>query len=74
MSFNLFDQLADADVPPVPADLDRQVHQRVNDSLLALQFVDLFCRAMPFALLHFAVALIGLIRCTLFGEIPNDRR
>ena len=65
---NLLEQLADLEVPPPPAQFDRQLHQRVNRSLLVWQLVDLVVSAMPWAMLHFARALVGLITFTVTGR------
>ena len=75
---NLLEQLADLEVPPPPAHFDRQLHQRVNRSLFVWQLVDLVVSAMPWALLHFSRALVGLIAFTVTGQYEakpkNPRR
>jgi len=68
-----FEQLAEQEVPPVPVDFDRGVHQRVNESLLGVHYLEFACRAAPYALLHFAIAMLGALRYSLTGEFPNDR-
>ena len=74
MATNLLEQLAKADVPPVPETLDQQVHQRLNYLLLVLHVLDFMVRAAPFAVLHFGRALIGLVRFSLTSkfEVPRD--
>jgi hypothetical protein len=74
---NLLERLADLEVPPPPAQFDRQLHQRVNRSLVVSQFVDLAASGLPWALLHFGRALIGLIIFTVTGRYeknPKERR
>lgn len=75
---NLLEQLADLEVPPPPAHFDAQLHERVNRSLLTWQLVDLCVSAVPYALLHFTRALVGLIALTLSGryeaKTKNRRR
>ena len=68
-----FEQLAEQDVPPAPVDFDRRLHERVNDSLLAVHYLEFACRAAPYALLHFSQAMIGALRFTLTGKYPSDR-
>jgi hypothetical protein len=74
---NLLDQLADLEVPPPPAQFDRQLHERVNRSLLTSQLVDLAASGLPWAFLHFARACVGFIAFTLSGRYdtkPKNRR
>jgi hypothetical protein len=61
MAIDLFEQLADLEVPPAPSseEFDRQLHERVNRSLVTGQLIDLGVKGMPFALLHFVRALVG---------------
>jgi hypothetical protein len=76
MANNLLDQLANVDVPPPPppAEFDRQLHERVNRTLLVVQLIDFAVRALPWAVLHFANALRGLVSFTLTGHYQLDRR
>ena len=73
MDFDLFEKLAEKDVPPVPVDFDRQVHVRVNDSLLGVHITEFLCQVVPYALGHFLQATIGLLVLTLCGGFPHDR-
>jgi hypothetical protein len=73
MNFDLFAKLADKDVPPVPADFDRQVHTRLNDSLLGVHVTEFLFQVVPYALWHFAQAAIGLVVLSLSGGFPHDR-
>ncbi len=59
MEFDLFERLAEQDVPPVPSNLDRQVHDRVNVSLLGVHLMEFAFQVLPFAFLHFFQAVIG---------------
>ncbi len=76
MATDFLEKLAEADIPPVPEALDREVHQRLNYVLLTLHVLDFMLRAVPFAMLHFGRGLVGLIRYTLTSrfESPRDRR
>ena len=75
MAMNLFDRLADLEVPPPPPQFDKQLHERVNRSLVVSQMVDLAVRGLPWAMLHFARAFVGFVAFTLTGryETPNRR-
>jgi len=68
MASNLFDRLAELEVPPPPAQFDTQLHDRVNRSLVTSQILDLATHGLPWALGHFARALVGLILFTLTGS------
>jgi hypothetical protein len=70
MVSDLFEQLTFTEVPPLPAEFDRDVHQRLNRRLLAVHFVELGLRGLPIALMHFAKALVGLMVLTLSGRYP----
>jgi len=68
MATDLFDQLADLDVPPPPARFDQQLHERVNRSLVIGHLVDLFFGAVPLAIVHFGRALVATLLYTLTGH------
>ena len=68
---NLLEQLADLEVPPPPAQFDRQLHERVNRSLFVWQLVDLVVSGLPWAMLHFSRALVGLIAFTVTGQYES---
>jgi hypothetical protein len=72
MATDLFEQLATTEVPPPPERFDRELHDRVNRSLVTQQVVDLLLKGAPFACLHFAGALLGLLTLTYTGRYPAD--
>lgn len=74
MASDFLEQLADAEVPPPPASFDRQLHERVNRSLLLVQLTDLVCGALPWALWHMSQALGGLISLTVCGKFQDERK
>ena len=74
MATDLFDQLADMDVPPPPARFDQQLHERVNRSLIIGQMIDLVVSAVPWALGQFARAFVGLVLYTLTGRYEMKRK
>ena len=70
---DLFEQLACPEVPPPPANFERRVHLRLNKYLAALHVVEFALRAVPYALGHFAKAVVGLARYTFTGRHSVDR-
>jgi hypothetical protein len=74
MASNLLDQLAELEVPPPPAHFDQQLHDRVNRSLVISQFADLAVSGLPWALLQFARAFVGLIAFSITGRYENKTR
>lgn len=74
MGSDFLEQLADVEVPPPPENFDRQLHQRVNRSLLAVQLTDLVCGALPWAVWHMCRALGGLVTLTVTGKFRDDRK
>ncbi|REK18199.1 MAG: hypothetical protein DWQ37_04750 [Planctomycetota bacterium] len=74
MQPDLFDSLADLEVPAPPERFDEQLHQRVNRSLTTGQMIDLFAGALPFAAVTFGRAFVGLVTLSLTGRYePNSR-
>jgi hypothetical protein len=74
---NLLEQLADLEVPPPPAHFDKQLHERVNRSLITWQLVDLAVNGLPWALLHLTRAVVGFVSFTLTGRYdrkPKNHR
>ena len=65
---DLFEQLADTDVPPPPERFGEDLHRRVNDSLTLMLFVEFVCVAFPSAVIEFGRCLAGLVRLTLTGK------
>ncbi len=73
MSKNLLDQLAAREIPPLPEEFDRQIHERLNANLLVTHLADLLLRALPWACVHFGCTVIGAIGFTLTGKYPSPR-
>jgi hypothetical protein len=78
MPTDLLERLAELPVPPAPPpqQFDRAIHRRINSRLLVGQVFDLTLRGFGFGLMHFAKALLGLVRLTLTGKFDkskNDR-
>jgi hypothetical protein len=72
MSIDLFEQLAEQEVPPVPQTLSRGVHRRLNRALLVLHVVEFVLCALPYALVHFGRAVRGLFVQSISGRYPDD--
>jgi hypothetical protein len=68
MASDFFEQLAQSEVPPPPPEFNRQLHQRVNRSLLLVHLADLAVGAVPWAMVQMARALIGLVSLTITGK------
>lgn len=74
MPTDFLEQLAELEVPAPPAHFDRQLHQRLNQSLLAQHFFDLLLKGLPWAMLQLAAALLGLFRFTVTGQFAEPER
>ncbi|HWB10862.1 MAG TPA: hypothetical protein VG826_16650 [Pirellulales bacterium] len=70
MTHDPLEQLAQATVPPLPADFDRAVHQRLNRTLVVGQLTEFACLALPCALAEFARALAAAALYTSSGKYP----
>ena len=74
MASDFFDQLAATDVPPPPPEFDRQLHERVNRSLLLVQLTDLALGAVPWAMWHMTRALLGFMKLTITGKFQAKKK
>jgi hypothetical protein len=76
MATDLFDRLAELEVPPAPDTdrFDRQLHERVNRSLVVGQLTDLVVAGLPWALVHFLRALVGFAAFTITGRYDNKTK
>lgn len=74
MSHDLLEQLSAGDVPPPPADFDREVHRRLNRALTAGHMVEFAFEVVPYALGHLAAALLGFVVFTLSGRFPTGTK
>jgi len=73
MARGLLETLAEHDVPPVPAELNERVHQRLNRALLGAHLVDLALGGVPYVAIHFLRGVGHLIGSTLTGKFESDR-
>jgi hypothetical protein len=74
MASDLFERLADLEVPPPPPQFDEQLHLRVNRSLVIGQFIDLLVKGLPWSLAHFARALVAAIGFTITGRYETNSK
>lgn len=74
MTADLFERLAEQPVPPVPADLERQIHQQVNHWLLAAHLAEFVFRAAPEAARYLIQALLAWGEYTFRGRWPEEPR
>lgn len=68
------ERLAEIDVPPPPIQFDRSVHQRLNQALIIIHFVEFVFRAAPFGIKIFAQTFWAFLRFTLRGSFDHGRR
>ena len=74
MATDVFDQLAENQIPQPPEKFDQEVHIRLNRTLLAVQLFELCTQCLPWLLKHFGQAVAGTIRYTLTGSFDNKHR
>lgn len=76
MPTDLFDRLAEVNVPPPapPTAFEHDLHDRVNQSLTAQHVVDLGIHALPAAAMEFVRAVMGLLVLTVTGNFPTKKK
>lgn len=74
MSKGLLDRLAEREVPPVPAALNRGVHERVNRALLAAHLLDFVVWGVPYLIGHLSRAVVSFLVGSLTGRFEDDRK
>lgn len=72
MTNDLLEQFARSEIPPLPADFDRHVGERVNRALVLVHVAEFGLRVLPYAFVHMAQALTGFVTLTLSGRFPAD--
>lgn len=68
MAKGLLESLAEREVPPVPADLNRRVHERLNRALLISHLADLTLGCLPCLAVHFCRAVGHLLMMSFTGR------
>jgi hypothetical protein len=72
MTHDIFENLADSVVPPVPSQLEAGVHRRINAALLATHLFDFAFNALPQTLATLAGGVLQLIAYTATGRFYNE--
>jgi len=73
MAQGLLESLAEREVPPVPADLNRRVHERLNRALLVSHLIDLTLGGLPYLAVHFCRAVGHLFVVSFTGRFESSR-
>jgi len=68
MATDLFDRLAEEQIPEPPDRFDQEFHARLNRTLLTVQIFEMCIRTLPWFLVHFGQAVAGAIRYTMTGQ------
>jgi hypothetical protein len=68
MATDLFDHLAEEQIPEPPDCFDQEFHARLNRTLLTVQIFEMCIRALPWFFQHFGQAVVGAIRFTMTGK------
>lgn len=71
---DLWEALSATDVPPPPAEFDREVHRRLNGRLAWSQVAELVFGVMPYALAQMAQAVCGALLFTWSGRFPTSSK
>ena len=72
MATDLFDHLAEEDIPELPGRFDQEFHDRLNRTLLTFQLFEIFIRTLPWFLKHFGSAIAGAICFTMTGDYQKS--
>jgi hypothetical protein len=72
MSHDVFEELMAAEVPPPPAEMVRDVHERLNRSLLVAQLMEFVLWAAPYAAVQLGQAVAALAVGTITGKYEVD--
>ena len=73
MASDLFEQLAEVEVPPPPSDFDRNLHNRLNRSLTVQHVVDFGLGALPITALELLRAVLGMVAFSVTGEFTSKK-
>jgi hypothetical protein len=75
MASDIFEQLAETKVPPVPIDaLERGFNDRLNHRITVQQVLDLALRGLPYAALHMTRGMLAVLHYTLFGRFLERKQ
>ncbi len=71
---DLLERLTELKVPPAPKSLSRELHQRVNRTLLVQHTIELATQGVIYAGGILLRGFLALVAYTLTGQYPIDRR
>ena len=71
MATDLFDHLAEENIPEPPDGFDQEFHERLIRTLLTVQTFEMCIRALPWFFRHFGQAVVGAIRFTMTGQYED---
>ena len=71
---DFLERLAELEVREPPPEFDRQLHQRLNQTLTAQHVLDFIAGAVPWATVCLLRALVGWFTFTLTGKFDDQRR
>ena len=74
MATDLFDHLAEDNIPEPPDGFDQEFHARLNRTLLTIQTFEMCIRALPWFLRYFSQAVVGAIRFTMTGQYEDPEK
>ncbi len=70
---DFFSQLAVGEIPPVPDEIETQVHKKVNAVLLATHVFEFAFFAIPLACYAFGESVVHFLLLSLTGQMNNDK-
>ena len=74
MATDIFEQLAETEVPPAPVDaLDKGFNRRLNNRLLGNHLLDFALRCLPYTAWHMTRAMIAVVWYTISGKFINAK-
>lgn len=74
MSRDVFEKLAEWEVPPAPEQFERRVHERINESLIASHLAEFVLGALPRTAATLADGVGHLLWAMLGGQaVPRKR-
>ncbi len=71
---DFLDRLANMEVHEPPSDFNRQLHERVNRTLVIQHVIDFFVGAIAWSAVQFFHATIGWLVFTIMGKFPDRDR
>jgi hypothetical protein len=74
MASDIFEQLADTEVPPAPVEtLEQGFNERLNNRLVVQHLVDLALRGVPFVAWHMLRGMLAVLFYTVAGKFFESK-